>query len=140
HAPALERPPAARAPEPDEHLVGDQEHAVAVADLAHPRPVLVVGDGAAEARAADGLGEEGGRALGADLEDLLLELLRELRARARVTVGIGRIHVDAARHHVDVGGAQPSSPGGRERPEGHAVVALPAADDDVTLLLAARLL
>ena len=73
-AEALARRPAAEPPDAGHHLVADQQHAVAVADLAH-RPQVAVGRREDAAGADHRLGEEGGDAVGAELADPLFQRL-----------------------------------------------------------------
>ncbi|NEO28510.1 MAG: primosomal protein N', partial [Kamptonema sp. SIO4C4] len=67
--------PVAQPAEAADHLVGHQQHIVAPADLLHPRPVALRRDDHA-AGALDGLADEGGDAVGAQLHDTAAQLLR----------------------------------------------------------------
>ena len=85
-APAVDRERRAGPPEAGDDLVHDEEDAVAVADLAHEREVVVRRcDRAAHGR-DDRLRDEGGDAAGARIEDRPLEL-RGIALAAAVVVG-----------------------------------------------------
>ena len=93
--------PGARAPEARDHLVGDQQHVVLLADPLDLRPVGLGRDDH-PAGALDRLADEGGDGLGPQLQDLVLDRLGRLaaevlgRERAAVVVPIGRGDVDEA--------------------------------------------
>src|SRR6266545_5597338 len=57
HAPVVAGEPAPGAAEAGHDLVGDQQHAVAAADVGDRRPVVVGRDGGAEGGAGDRLGD-----------------------------------------------------------------------------------
>ncbi|MNQ47493.1 hypothetical protein D3C85_613380 [compost metagenome] len=133
--------PLAGAPEAADHLVDDEQDGVFGEDLAHLRPVAVRRDDH-PAGALDRLGDEGGDILLADLEDLLLQLvrgplaegLRIHRAAFAVPVGLGDV-LDAGDRQVAllVHRLHPAEAGAGH---GGAVVAVDAADDHLLLWLA----
>ena len=128
------REPPAGAAEAGDDLVGDEEHLVPVADLAHEREVVVGGIDHAAA-AVDGLGDEGGHRVRPLAQDRLLEEPRRRLAgrlaglAALLPIGVAGRDVDEARHprleHLPVGGHA----GGAHRLERDAVVAVEARDD-----------
>ena len=91
----------AEATERADHLVGDEQHAVAVADLAHPREVAL-GRREAAARVLHRLEEHRGHGLGALELDRVLDLVgdreheRLLVVRERMADAVGVGDVDAA--------------------------------------------
>ncbi len=93
-----------------DHLVGDQQHVVAVADLAHPLEVAVLRRDAA-ARVLERLEDHGGDGLGPLEHDLLLDLVggpeRVAVLGPAIAVGVGdvaRRPASAARTAVRSGG------------------------------------
>ena len=127
HVPVLEREPLAGPAEAGDDLVGDEEHVVLVADLAHEREV-VVGRVDHAAAAVDRLGDEGGHRVRPLAQDGLLEQPRRGLPRrlaglgALLTVRIAGRDVHEARHarleHLPVG----RHAGGAHRLQRHAVV------------------
>ena len=137
HPPVLEAEHPSGAPEPRDHLVGDEEDVVLVADLADAREVVVLRDDHA-ARPLHGFGDEHGHRVGAFAENRLLELVRGRDSlahplRCPVAVGVGRGDVHEARHpgleHRPVCGDS----GCGHRGQGDPVVA-PLARDDLGLV------
>ena len=124
-------------PDPTEgadHLVGDEQHAVPVTDLAHPRPVAGR-RGEAASSVLDRLQENSGDRLGSFPEDGLLDRVGGMQGavgvvltgRAPVVVGLG--HLDGAgdqRFEHGLDGVQACDGQG---PHGGAVVGEVAADD-----------
>ena len=125
-------------------LVEDQQHAVAVADLADALEIARDRRHRAGGGADHRLGDEGHDGVGAELEDLRLELLRGalavvLVALARLLVAIGEaggdvMRLDQQRRELARGAIVAA---GRERAERVAVIALAARDDVAALRLAA---
>src|SRR3954470_15529788 len=137
--------PSTRSAEARHHLVGDEEDAVAPADLRDRGPVAVRRRHGAERRADERLADEGRDRTGLGSLDRAVELLGELLRRPE---GIGPLIARAVR--VGRGDMpKPSEPSlirpaeglpaaQVERAEGVAVVAAPAREDDPAILLAAR--
>jgi hypothetical protein len=75
HAPVVAAEPPPGAPEPGHHLVGDEQHAVAPADLGDRGPVVVRRNGAAQRGAGDRFRDERGHGLGPGLDDRAVERL-----------------------------------------------------------------
>ena len=128
----------AQAAEAGDHLVGDVDHVVFAADLERAR--VVAGRRHHDAaRRQDRLGDEGAHLVGAELEDLVLEvgdlLVAEVLDRLAVgpPVGVGRRQVvDGVGDEVETAlvgrlAAQ------RRGQVGRAVVGVPAADDVLLL-------
>ena len=69
----------AGAAHPAHHLVEDQEHAVAVANLADAPEIARNGGHRAQGRADHRLGDESHHRVGAEGQDLVLQLLRDAR-------------------------------------------------------------
>ncbi len=134
HVPVRHGEPRARAAEAGDHLVGDEEHVVPRAHLAHAREVVVGGIDDAAA-AVDGLGDEGGHRVGPLAQDGLLQLAgRRLphglaRAGPLEAVRIARLDVDEVGHarleHLPVGGHA----GGAHGLQRDAVIGVLAGDD-----------
>jgi hypothetical protein len=132
--PVRRREPAARAAEAGDHLVGDEQHLVAVADLANEREVVVgwIDDAAA---AVDRFGDERRHRAGPFAQDRLLQQPRGglsgrlTRLAVLHAVGIAGRDVHEAGHarleHLPVGGHA----GGAHRLLGDAVIGLLARDD-----------
>ena len=126
--------PLARPAEAGDHLVGDEQHLVPVADLAHEREV-VVGRIEHAAAAVDRLGDERRDRVGAFADDRFFQQARGGLARglARLAtllaVRIAGRDVHEAGHarleHLPVGGHA----GGAHRLQRHAVVGVLARDD-----------
>ena len=131
----------AEAPERADHLVGHEQHAVAVADLAHPLEVALGGHEAA-ARVLHRLEEHRGDGVGTLEHDALLELVGEgeherlLVVGERVATAVGVRHVAGAGRQRFEGRAQRGNAGDRERARGGAVVRGAAGDHLVALSLA----
>ena len=131
--------------EAGDDLVGDQEHAVAVADLAHQRPEGV-GRHDHAAACLDRFGDEGGHRVGALEQDLALERLgaqpRERRGivlRPGIAIGVGRVDLEEARHERLVGAAEARVAVGGHAAEVDAVIAVLERQDLEALGLAQRL-
>ena len=120
-----------------DHLVGDHQHVVAVADLAHPLEVAVGRDEAA-AGVLDRLEDHRGDRLRALEDDPLLDRVggpeRVAVLGPAVDVGVG--DVAAARGQRLELAAQLGDPGRRERPQRGAVVGDLAGDHLVLLAFA----
>ena len=140
----LDRPPRAGAAHTHQHLVGDEQDVVAVADLPHAAEVLGTRRRPARGRAADRLGDERGHVLGAEPGDGLFQHIaaadgtRRTLTAAFTAIGIrGR---DAV--HVDEPGAEHClvrfACGCGQGEQGAAVVA-GAEGDDAVLVGAAAL-
>jgi hypothetical protein len=140
HLPMVDRPPFAGAAHADKHLIGDEQHAVFIANLANARPIIRRRHHAAQAGAADRFGDEGGDIFRAVGENRLLQPIRQFRAGGVPAVWIRRADVRLVDHHSQVRGAQLRPPADAEGAEGHAVVAEGAADGDVTAVLSPCLL
>ena len=96
---ALAAEPVAEAAPGADHLVGDQQHVVAVADLADALEVAILRRDAA-ARVLQRLEDHGGDRLGALEEDLLLDLVggpERVAVRGPV-VAVGVRHLEPAGH------------------------------------------
>ena len=125
------------------HLVEDQQHTVAVADLADAPEIAGHRRHRAKRRADHRLGNEGDDLIGAEFEDLVLQLLRQpggiiVRRLFRALVAPGVAGRDVMRLGQDRLELRPP-PGiaaGRQRADGIAVIALPAGDDMAALRLA----
>ena len=126
------------------HLVKDEQHAVAVADLAHALEIARHRRDRAQGGADHRLGDEGDDVVAAELLDLGLELVGQALAiglrrlvRAAVAILVDRRHVvrlDQQRRELL---ALPLAAADRERAERDAVVALAPGDDVAPLRLAA---
>ena len=143
-APVVEAEPGPGPPEAGHHLVGDQEHAVAPADLGDPRPVVIRWDGGRQCRADDRLGDECRDAGRLFRQDRPLQLVGELGAggegvRRLLTrpVRIRRGHVAKASEPRLVRPAERGPAGQVEGAQRVAVVAAPAGDHDRPLRLTA---
>src|SRR5262249_50285455 len=134
----------ARAAHAAHHLVENEQHAVAVADVAHALKIARNRGDRAQGGANDRLGDKGDDVRAPELLDLEFELLRQplavgLRALVRPTSGL----VEPRGHVVlcdQKGGkllALPLSAADRERTERDAVIALASRDDVSPLRLAA---
>ena len=144
HAPQPRTEHVAGAPEAGDHLVGDQQHAVAVADFTYPRPVVRRRHDDA-AGALDRLGDECGNRVGALKDDLALEQLgtdpAELFAVLRVRIAIQpwRVDVEAPRQQRLVGAPKRGVAVDAHPAEVHAVIALAQRDELGAIALAAHL-
>ena len=132
-APVVEGEQGAGAAEPGDHLVGDQQHVVAVADLADAGEVVVLRHDD-PARPLDRLGQEHGDGVRPLALDRPLELVggRDALAypgRRLVAIGVRRGDVDEPGHARLEQGPVGGEPGGAHGGEGDAVVALDAGDD-----------
>ena len=114
---ALAAEPVAEPAPGADHLVGDQQHVVAVADLAHALEVALLRRDAA-ARVLDRLEDHRGDGLGALEDDPLLDRVRrpERVAILGPVVDVGVRHVAAARGERLERGPQRGEAGGRARP------------------------
>ena len=121
--------------EAGEHLVEDQQHAVAVADLAHQRPVIVLGSDGATDRGDDGLPDHGGDTARSRVQDRGLDLGRGSGAAVRMGLGpwaavaIGRPNVRRLEQHRLVHLPPELRAADGERPERRPVVVRPARDE-----------
>ena len=113
-----------------DHLVGDQQHVVAVADLAHALEVAVLRRDAA-AGVLQRLEDHRGDRLGALEEDLLLDLVGgpERVAVAGPVVAVGVRRLDPARDERLEVGAQGGDPGRLQRAQRGPVVGDLAAEE-----------
>ena len=130
---ALAAEPVAEPAPGADHLVGDQQHVVAVADLAHALEVAVLGRDAA-ACVLERLQDHGGDRLGALEEDLLLDLVRRPQRIAALgpVVAVGVRGLDPARDQRLEVGAQRRDPGGLQGAQRGAVVCdLPGQELDL---------
>ena len=95
---ALAAEPVAEAPPRADHLVGDQQHVVAVADLAHALEVALLGDEAAAA-VLHRLEDHRGHGVGTLEQDRLLDRVGRPQRVAvlRPAVGVGVRRVPARR-------------------------------------------
>ena len=130
--PVLEREQAPRAAEAGDHLVGDQQHVVPVADLADAREVVVRGDDDA-ARALHGLGDEHRHRVGSLAQDGPFELVGRghalaLAGRRFVAVRVGGGDVREARHPRLEERPVAAQAGGAHRRQGDPVVAVDPGD------------
>ena len=133
-APVVEAEHAARPAEPGDHLVDDQEDAVAGADVAQRREVAVVGhlDRLPE---RDRLGDHGGHGVGPLAQDRALDVAGALERASAVdgaeAAAPGRRlgHVDEPRHERRERLARLGDAGRRHRAVRRAVVGAVAADD-----------
>ena len=123
-------------------LVDDQQHAVAIADLADLREVFGLRlDGSAHRR-HDGLGDERRDTLRADPQDLSFQLVRArhvargIRQPERTAVAVDRRDVRHVQQHRQVFGPPADSTAHGQAAQGRAVIARPAADHLVALRLA----
>ena len=136
HVEMLQREPLAGAPEARDHLIGDQQHLVAVADLAQPREV--VGRRRIDpARALHRLGDHRRDRVGAfaldrrhDVVDLHVPGVDSPAARGR---RVGRVGVDDVGHLGPEVAVEDFHPRRRRRGDRVAVVSLDARDDLVLL-------
>ena len=127
HPPAAGAEQAAAAPEPGDHLVGDQQHVVRVADFPHQRPVIRRRHDDA-ARPLYGLGDERGDILRAQRPDLPVqdvgaypaELLGVIRPGIPVRKRVGDLR--APRQERMVGLLERRHPVQRRPPEMHPVI------------------
>jgi hypothetical protein len=137
--------PAAGPAEPGHHLVGDEQHAVAAADVGDRPPVPVGRLDRGQRRTNDRLGDERGDGAGPGRLEGPVQLARELvGCPERVGAGVART--------VRVGGrdmpepAEPALVGAAERPPAReversqrvAVIAPPPREDDPAIRVAAR--
>src|SRR5215471_2313531 len=130
----------ARAAHAAHHLVENEQHAVAVADVAHALKITRHRGDRAQGGADDRLGDKGDDVRAAELLNLEFELLRQplavgLRAlvRAALAIFVNRRHVmrfDQKRSELL---ALPLSAADRERTERDAVIALASRDDEPPL-------
>ncbi len=144
HAPQPGTEQGAAAAEAGHHLVGDEQHVVTVADLAHQRPVGGRRHDHA-GRTLDRFGDEGRHRIGALELDLALERggadLRQLVGVLAVGVVVepGGVDVETARHQRLIGAPDVAQAVDRHAAEMHAVVALLQADELAALGLALEL-
>src|SRR5262249_30013624 len=134
----------ARAAHAAHHFVENEQHAVAVADVAHALKIPRHRGDRAQGGADDGLGDKGDDVLAAELLDLAFELLREplavgLRALARAAVAIFvdrryMMRFDQKRSELL---ALPLPASDRKRTECDAMITLPSRNDVSPLRLAA---
>ncbi len=87
-APVVDAEPSPGATEPGHDLVGDQENAVAPADLGDGRPVVVGRDGGGQRRTGDRLGDERGDRGRAGVGDRPVQALGVPRAAGDGVVGV----------------------------------------------------
>ena len=140
----LQREERARAPGAAHHLVGDQQHAVAVAYLSDAPEIARRGRRAAESRAGHRLGDESGDVFGADPEDFSLQRVGDPLAigfqglPARLAA-IGVAGGDAADvdQHRRVGRAPRHMAADRKGAERRAVIGHFARDEPAALSVAA---
>jgi hypothetical protein len=120
---ALAAEPLSEAAPRADHLVGDQQHTVPVADLAHALEVAVLRHEAAAA-ILDGLENHRRDRVGTLEDDRLLDRIRRPQRVALLVPSVGvRIRdVRAAGSQRFEGGAQRRQAGGRQRPHRRAVV------------------
>ena len=143
-AEVLAREPGAGTSEAGDHLVDDQQHVVAVADLAHPREVACRRNLHAM-RLHDGLGDEGCDEFRPFALDVLFEKIGAivailLVAHAERIAVAGRAGNEAGARNAGLGDVARAEPvGDRERPHGGAVIGVPARDDLVCPRLAAAM-
>ena len=127
---ALAAEPVAEPAPGADHLVGDQQYVVAVADLAHPLEVAVLRRDAA-AGVLERLEDHRGDRVGVLVDDPLLDLVgrpeRMPIGGPAVAVRVG--HLAAARHQRLELVAQVGDPGGRQGAERGAVVGDLAGDE-----------
>ena len=126
------------------HLVEDQQHAVAVANLADALEVAFGRRHGAGGGADHRLGDEGHHRVGAELVDLGFERARGalgigLLRLARLLEAIGEAGIDVMRldQQRREGRAPPFVAAGRQRAQRIAVIALATGDDVAALFLAA---
>ena len=127
------------------HFVEDQQHAVAVADFADALEVAGRRGNRAERRADDGLGDERGDVVGAELDDLRFELVRHAQpvrfggfVRRLVAVRVARRDVvyRIDQHRLELAAAPDVAARG-QRAERVAVITLAARDHEFSLRLTA---
>ena len=134
-AETVQREHLAGAPEAADHLVGDQQNVVLVADGAHTRKIVVRRHEYA-ADALHRLGDHRGHRLRPFTQDRLLQIARRSLAHrlaflqvALVAVWVGRVAVDEVGHqrakHLVIAGNAGGAGGG----QGDAVIGLAAGDD-----------
>ena len=104
HAPVVEAEGRAGAPEASHHVVRQQQHVVAVAELAHALPIAVGRHDGAAARADDGFRQQRGDGIRADAQNLRLQRIEavadDLRIAPRLPQRIGR-------RRLGIGGKRP---------------------------------
>ncbi len=135
---ALAPEPVPEAPPRADHLVGDEQDFVAVADLAHPLEVAVLGHEAATA-VLDRLEDHRGDRVGTLEQNRLLDRVGRPQGIALFgpAVGVGVGHVPAARRERLERFAQRRQARSCERPHRSAVVGKVARNDLVLAWLAA---
>ncbi len=139
HVPVLDREPSAGPPEAAHDLIGDQEHLIAVADLADALEVPGRGRHRAHGCADHGLGDEARDVLGPVPPDGALQLVGtpQRPARAVLTaIGVGRADLGHVVQHRLVLAPSLRMAAEPRRAQGHAMKPLPAADDQVLLSVA----
>src|SRR5215831_5605773 len=134
----------ARAAHTAHHLVENEQHAVAVADIAHAPKITRHRGDRAQGGADDRFGDKGDDVLATELRDLVFELSRQPLAvtlrglvRAALAIFVNRrymVRFDQKRSELL---ALPLSAPDRERTERDAVIALASRDDVSPLRLAA---
>ncbi len=135
----FEREELAGAADAGQHLVGDEQHAVAIADFADARVVARRRHGGAGRRAADRLGDERGDVLRPGFED---RGFQSVAGHGGIVVAGRPIRIRRVdHHHVDqpwrVHRAVVRPRRGRKREQCVAVIARGARDDDRAIGLAA---
>ena len=136
----LDREPATRASEPGHHLVGDEQHVVAVADVADALEVPWRRRDGAHGRPDDRFGDEARHVLGAVPADDALELVCAAQAAARAVLAairIGRPDLGHVVKHRLIPAAPLGVAAEAARAQAHTVEALPAADHQVLFRFAA---
>ena len=131
HPPMTEGEPFAGAPEAGDDLVGDQQNAVAVADLPQTGEVSGGRDDDA-AGTHDGFADDGGDGIGTVFENCVLHGVRRADAGvavARPAVRVWRQHLVKMRHHGAEHLLVAGQAGGAHGRHGHAVVPIAARDD-----------
>ena len=126
------------------HLIEDQQHAVAIADLADALEVAGNRRHRAHGRADHRLDDESGDGLRPQLDDHRLELARDAQPVGLLALVRGLVAVGVARRDVPDAGDQQGLEGlaareitaGRERADGIAVIALAPGDQVAALGLA----
>ena len=131
-APVLEREEAPGAAEAGDHLVGDEQHVVPVADLPDAREVVVRGNDDA-AGALHGFGDEHRHGVGSLAQDGPFELVRgghalALAGRRLVAVRVGGGDVREPRHARFEQRPVAAEAGGAHRRERNSVVAVDPGD------------
>ena len=126
--------PRARPAEARHHLIGDEQHVVAIADLADALKVAVGRRHATHGRADDRLGDEASHVLGPVPADHPLELVgaaQAARGAISAAIGIRRRDLGHVVDHRRVLAPPTGVAAEARRPKRHPMEALPARDDHV---------